>query len=392
MPSQEPYLNLTLYDSVSDKTETFLNFRNTIAGTSDSNFIKIGNGYNTLNTKINDVEITANAALPSSDFTGANVLTKMSADNSVVPIENGGIGANTVAAARNNLGLGNTSGALPIANGGTGAADSLTACNNLGITQMFANPNLLINGDFQVWQRGTNFSITTEKYTADRWAIVSTSGSYPVTASKNDGGGIKLVQSSEACYLRYTMEDEDYTQIDGKTVTLSYEKNGTKITSAFTASSAIHIVNIGIPAENGTEHIIKNIKLELGSVATPFVPKPYGEELALCQRYYLQYNVHEFPMSYLVIGNTANVVILVINTPVPMRTVPTIGGNYQFDIRGGGSSALLDYTDFTGITRIGSNTFELYFTYTGTSGIFTNNTSNFAVINKGGTLTIDGEI
>lgn len=29
-----------------------------------------------------------------------------------------------------------------------------------------------------------------------------------------------------------------------------------------------------------------NVKLELGTVATAFSPRPYGEELALCQRYY----------------------------------------------------------------------------------------------------------
>lgn len=37
-----------------------------------------------------------------------------------VPVTSGGTGGTTVAEARNNLGLGNTSGALPIANGGTG--------------------------------------------------------------------------------------------------------------------------------------------------------------------------------------------------------------------------------------------------------------------------------
>jgi len=31
-----------------------------------------------------------------------------------------------------------------------------------------------------------------------------------------------------------------------------------------------------------------NVKLEVGSVATPFVPRSFGEELALCQRYYQQ--------------------------------------------------------------------------------------------------------
>ena len=49
-----------------------------------------------------------------------------------LPIENGGTNGTTVAEARNNLGLGNTSGALPIANGGTGANTAQDARTNLG--------------------------------------------------------------------------------------------------------------------------------------------------------------------------------------------------------------------------------------------------------------------
>lgn len=47
-----------------------------------------------------------------------------------LPIEHGGTGATTIAAARNNLGLGNTSGALPVENGGTGCT-SLAAAKKL---------------------------------------------------------------------------------------------------------------------------------------------------------------------------------------------------------------------------------------------------------------------
>ena len=49
-----------------------------------------------------------------------------------VPIANGGTGATTAAGARNNLGLGNTSGAVPVANGGTGATTAASARTNLG--------------------------------------------------------------------------------------------------------------------------------------------------------------------------------------------------------------------------------------------------------------------
>jgi len=51
-----------------------------------------------------------------------------------LPIANGGTGQKTVAAARNALGLGNTSGAVPVANGGTGATTAAYARTNLGIT------------------------------------------------------------------------------------------------------------------------------------------------------------------------------------------------------------------------------------------------------------------
>lgn len=52
---------------------------------------------------------------------------------SVLDIENGGTGQTTVAAARNALGLGNTSGAVPIASGGTGQTTVAAARNALGL-------------------------------------------------------------------------------------------------------------------------------------------------------------------------------------------------------------------------------------------------------------------
>jgi hypothetical protein len=50
-----------------------------------------------------------------------------------VPVASGGTGGTTVAEARKNLGLGDTSGALPIANGGTGATSATAARKALGL-------------------------------------------------------------------------------------------------------------------------------------------------------------------------------------------------------------------------------------------------------------------
>ena len=66
---------------------------------------------------------------------------------------------------------------------------------------------------------------------------------------------------------------------------------------------------------------ITDVQLELGTVATPFERRPYGMELALCQRYYVKgYFLNG------IYGGTA--VQGLIQTPVPMRTTPTttIGG------------------------------------------------------------------
>lgn len=63
------------------------------------------------------------------------------------------------------------------------------------------------------------------------------------------------------------------------------------------------------------------IKLELGSYATPFTPRSYGEELALCQRYYETINEHR-----LYLGN-ANYVTNTIEYSVSYKTTKRVTPN-----------------------------------------------------------------
>ena len=99
--------------------------------THTANSVLTGNGTNALNNVP-----TANGAFFA---TGTNAAPKFA----TLPIAQGGTGATTVAAARNNLGLGNTSGAVPVANGGTGANTAAQALKNLGINVSAAVLNLL---------------------------------------------------------------------------------------------------------------------------------------------------------------------------------------------------------------------------------------------------------
>ena len=99
--------------------------------THTSNSVLVGNGTNALKniaSKIGAFFSTGSGAEPSFG---------------TLPINCGGTGATTVAAARNKLGLGNTSGALPVANGGTGATTAADALKNLGITVTASILNLL---------------------------------------------------------------------------------------------------------------------------------------------------------------------------------------------------------------------------------------------------------
>jgi hypothetical protein len=79
---------------------------------------------------------------------------------------------------------------------------------------------------------------------------------------------------------------------------------------------------------------ITGVQLEVGSVATPFERRPYGTELALCQRYYLMYvNASDGQKSICTAAMySSSLVFGGIHFPVAMRAAPTLsqttGTNY----------------------------------------------------------------
>ena len=71
---------------------------------------------------------------------------------------------------------------------------------------------------------------------------------------------------------------------------------------------------------------ITGVQLEVGSVATEFERRLYGTELALCQRYYWQINGGAADTQIFGSGvwNDASNARILIDIPVPMRSVPSI--------------------------------------------------------------------
>jgi hypothetical protein len=186
--------------------------------------------------------------------------------------------------------------------------------------------NLIINGGFNVSQRGSYTTATTTnhlQYYLDRFYVAKAG----VTGTIQDTGfAVKLVATSSATgSLRITQPLEDMARLSGKTVTLSCQMKSNASTNSrigifadgwqsataahtgggawetlsitltlpagITTELSVHagfdgVLSANIPISSGDYCEVKDFQLELGSVATDFEYRSYGEESALCQRYY----------------------------------------------------------------------------------------------------------
>lgn len=173
-------------------------------------------------------------------------------------------------------------------------------------------PNLLINGDFNINQRGLttyNGVANTAVYTVDRWRMNIYGGN---TLIVNTNKTITVQKAIGAQYFWLDQPIEKYNIFNNKVVTLSakidghvihgtsdiilgntsrtfctvylIDGGGNNVIDIFWDGSYQFLVRVII---TDTEtHNIEWIKLELNDHPTLFIPRGYGEELALCQRYY----------------------------------------------------------------------------------------------------------
>jgi hypothetical protein len=154
-----------------------------------------------------------------------------------------------------------------------------------------------------------------------------------------------------------------------------YWNLGTGTDNTGTAGAWVGAGNVGadstvavIGTLNATWYIT-GVQLEVGSVATPFERRPYGAELALCQRYF--YMLCNGASQTIPTGSyySATLVATTVQLPIEMRTSPSIyqvsGTNY-FGIYT--NNARDDFNAFTSLVRASSRCVALDASGGGVSG------------------------
>jgi len=201
--------------------------------------------------------------------------------------------------------------------------------------------NLIINGAMQVWQRGTSFTKSGSSgygaYTADRWSMYYSDTEVQKQEDTINGeivDTLKITASASNGRRYFYQQIEDGSVlISGKTCTVSFWFKSSNTRSfhlqirfnsgGFGGDGSHHTVTTFTPSSANTWEKfeitfsvtdtyyakgrvaglwiycneaddygsdstaqITQVQLELGSQATDFEHRSYGEELALCQRYY----------------------------------------------------------------------------------------------------------
>ena len=204
--------------------------------------------------------------------------------------------------------------------------------------QVIGRKNIIINGDMKVYQRAqsiTGFTSAYTYYTADRMRFSSEGGTVgtwnqEVQTDQNIGDYSNVNVLKTTCTsagadfkrgVNYRIEPIDIKHMIGKTCTLSFYAKAdatvtqqraiafisggslassvdmgditltttwTKYTATFTMANCTDYADMLLRVDGDTEtsSYITLIQLELGSQATPFEFRNYGEQLELCKRYY----------------------------------------------------------------------------------------------------------
>jgi len=247
----------------------------------------------------------------------------------------------------------------------TTADATLTTTQNIQFTQRIEGTNIADLG----W--GTaNAKIVTLSF----WVRSSLTGTF--------GGALRNSASDRSYAFTYSISVVDTWE--QKSVTIAGDTTGTWLTTTGIGIAVIFGLGAG-PDRSGTAgawaganyvsatgavsvigtlnatFYITGVQLEVGSVATPFERRPYGTELALCQRYYEKsYNIDVAPGTNTSEGlaningssNGGGDIGCLIKFTVPKRAAPTLSfwtsggssGSWGYDRSGASGTATASST------------------------------------------------
>lgn len=189
--------------------------------------------------------------------------------------------------------------------------------------QAIGTKNVIIDGNFNVNQRGVSGTVTLAAgaYGHDRWKGGASGATYTfatvanvTTLTISAGSLIQVVEGLNLQSGTYTLSFSGTAQ--GKINGGSYSASG--VTGTATGGT-----NMSIEFNTGT---LSLVQLEKGSTATSFDYRPYGTELALCQRFFWKTNPSSLDARGGFTGGFHNTTTFAtsVSWPITMRAIPTI--------------------------------------------------------------------
>ena len=272
-----------------------------------------------------------------------------------------------------------------------------------------SNRNLIINGNMEIAQRGTSQTSagygTLDRFNMSLSGATATMTQESFTIGQTDVPGsnkyLKLAVSTgnNNSGVYYKIEAKDAIPVIGKKVTASYYAKGTSpaaglqvamewydgsssspsssTTVTLTSSWVKYTHTFDVPsisgltltnanayleikwaqanADTGTgayEVNLAQVQVEVGTEATPFEHRSFGDELARCQRYFCQIENNTGAQHYLSVMQaytTSNVFGQIANYPATMRTTPSVtqSGTFLYTLASsssaGGSTTIANF-------------------------------------------------
>lgn len=205
----------------------------------------------------------------------------------------------------------------------------------ISVVNAAVGKNRIINGDFNIWQRGTSFSVTgsVNDYSADRWRTEGFTTNSTISRQAFTGGQtavpdnptyyctVALTTTNTGGYWAFGQRIESpqvmraygtYTlsfwvrattgtvvaggwyygingPVSGPALTTTWQKVTQTVTLSSAASESAGYVTaylVYLPQNTAAVSIdVAHVQLEAGSAPSSFETRTYGQELILCQRY-----------------------------------------------------------------------------------------------------------